>query len=346
MPGEPFDAQDVGHNIRTLLRMVEGFVTSQLVAATAQLRLADHLADGPLTVEELAKLLEAEPEATGRYLRACTSIGLTAAEPDGRFSVTPLAALLRSGTGSLRNYAISRTAAAQTRPWERVAEAVTTGQPTTRGVLGVDLWEYYRTHHDERDVFAATMSDLSAAAAQALVPAYDFSRYRRIMDIGGSYATLLERVLSASPESTGLLFDLPEVIERARQIVADLGIAGRLELVAGSFLEEVPRGGDLYILKQVLCDWDDQHVARILGNVHGAAPAGSTLLIIDWLRDGDAAASPLHINDLGLLVAVGGKIRTEQEYRDLLERAGFRHQRTLSVPGQFQPWSLLEARRA
>lgn len=321
--------------------MIEGHVVSQVVAEAARLGLADRLGSEPLSAAELAEATGANEPALTRFLGACVSAGLLAVDDTGRFMLTELGELLRSGEGSLRNYAISRVAPLQWRPWERLHDTVVTGKPSQRAVLGMDMWEYLDRHPDEGHYFDRTMEELTAAAADRLTASFDFSGFRRLVDVGGGLGHLLGRILDAAPDATGVLYDRPDVIERAKRA----GLADRIEPVAGDFLRTAPPGGDLYLLKQVLCDWNDDRCRDILAACSSAAEPGTTLVLIEVLRPENVTPSPVHFFDLGLLLTLDGRIRTVEEYRDLLESTGFELTDVGTALGGANSWSLLTARR-
>jgi hypothetical protein len=325
--------------------LIESHVVSQVVAEAARLGVADELADGPRPVRELAAATGAHEGALRRFLGACVAAGLLTAHDGDRFALTPLGAVLRSGEGSLRNYAISRLAPLQWRPWERLHDTILSGEPSQRAVLGMDMWEYLDSHPDEGYYFDRTMDELTAVVADKLIATVDFTRYGRIVDVGGGLGRLLGKVLAAAPRARGVLFDRADVIERAKADLASRGQAGRIEPVAGNFLEEAPPGGDLYLLKQVLCDWNDEHCRAILDSCYRAAPAGSTLLLIEVLRPDEVTSSPVHFFDLGLLLTLDGRIRTREEYRSLLESVGDRLGEVVTTAGGANSWSLLTAHK-
>jgi ubiquinone/menaquinone biosynthesis C-methylase UbiE len=204
----------------------------------------------------------------------------------------------------------------------------------------MDMWEYLDAHPEEGYYFDRTMDELTAVVADKLIATVDFTRYGRIVDVGGGLGRLLGKILAAAPQAQGVLFDRADVIERAK---ADL--AGRIEPVAGNFLEEAPPGGDLYLLKQVLCDWNDEHCHAILDSCYRAAPRGSTLLLIEVLRPDEVTSSPVHFFDLGLLLTLDGRIRTREEYRSLLESVGYRLGEVVTAAGGANSWSLLTAHK-
>ncbi len=168
------------------------------------------------------------------------------------------------------------------------------------------------------------MGNLSALTAQEMVRVYDFSTVTVIADVGGAHGVLLVAALRANPKARGILFDLPHVIATAGDSVAAAGVANRTTLESGDFLKGVPAGADLHILKQIIHDWDDEKATTILRNCQASLTPGGELLLIEMVIPADNQPSPAQSMDLNMLVLLGGRERTEEEYRSLLADAGFR----------------------
>jgi hypothetical protein len=204
------------------------------------------------------------------------------------------------------------------RPLGDLYESVRTGEPAFQRVFGQRFFEYLATHPGDAAVFNAAMTQGIAWSTPALLAAYDFSRFERLVDVGGGEGALLRDILAATPRLRGLLFDLPAVVAGAGGILAG-EIAARCEIVGGDFFDSVPEGADAYLLKGVIHDWPDDDAARILRNTRRAIPAGGTLLVVEPI---DSGARPAGLSDL-LMLAIGGRDRSETEFRALLAAAGF-----------------------
>lgn len=245
-----------------LMQMIDGYWISQAIHVAAKFGVADYLADTPQTSDEMAKSIGVEPLAFYRLMRACASFGLFAEIEPGTFELAPLGALLRSETqGSLRDRAMFVAAPGHWLPWGKLEQAVRSGTSSFKDACSMDFWEYYAENQEEGMHFAKAMGHLSAWVAQDVVSQYDVSRFKKIVDVGGSEGVLLTALLQAAPGAQGILFDLPHVIEKAPEI-------DRAETVSGDFFNEVPEGGDLYLLKHILHDWDDERCAVLLENLH------------------------------------------------------------------------------
>ena len=327
--------------------MIGGYWVSQICGTTARLGIADHLRDGPRTTLELATITSADLDGLGRLLRAAVTVGLFAEVDGGRFELTPLGEQLLDGdpSDSLRDRAIALTSPGHWLPYGRLLEAVVSGETQMHEALGMDVWAYYASHEEERRHFARTMTSFSAEASKAVVGAYDVTRFRRIVDVGGSQGALLTALLDAAPLAHGVLFDLPEVIEGGKATLGAGGQADRIEFVGGDFFEHVPSGGDLYVMKSILHDWDDERALQILANVHRASLPGSSLAVIECPLPSSPGPSHVHLANLLMLVQLGGRERTLAEYEDLFAQAGYVLQRTISAATSTYPWTVLEAVR-
>jgi hypothetical protein len=324
-----------------LRELIFGHVSSQTVASLVRLGIVDELAGGPRSGAQLAELTGAPPDVLVRLLRACAALGLLERRPDEVFALTPLGEWLRSDRRSLRDLAVAMAAPGHWRSIEGLLETLKTGRPAPPSVLGAGLWEYYRDNPEEGAVFAAAMSNVSEAVAEEVVAHFDVSPFRRIVDVGGSQGALLARLLEANPSAEGVLFDLPEVLEGAGAAVQAAGLGDRVEIRGGDFFEEVPAGGDLYVLKHILHDWDDDHAERILRNCHGASRPGTALLLVERVL-GPGSSAVDYVADLLMLVMFGGKERSEPEFEALLSAGGYRLERVVPL----SMFALVEAHRA
>jgi SAM-dependent methyltransferase len=331
-----------------LIQMILSHQVTQVVNAVARLSLADRLAAGPQSSAELAGATGADPDGLARLLRAAATVGLITEDEPDRFALTPVGACLATDArpASLRDFAMALAAPGHWLPCGRLFDTVMTGRSATVAALGMEIWDYYQEHPEEDAAFARAMGNVSTSTSIEVAACYDATRFTRIVDIGGSQGVLLAALLAAAPQATGVLFDRPEVIEAARPVITARGLAERMELVGGDFFTEVPPDGDLYVIKSVLHDWDDEQALRILANCHRAARPGSTLLVVEGVVPTGPEPSLLHMMNLFLLVQVGGRERTREQHQALLEAAGYRLERIIPArPGSYFGLSLLEAHR-
>ena len=342
------DAMDAGaeHQVppaAAMMGLITGYWVSQAVGAVALLGVADQLGEAGRDSDDLARAVGAEPRALYRVLRLLASLGVFAETAPGSFALTPLGETLRSDApDSVRNFAITETAPGHWLPWGRLHESLRSGQPMAREALGMELWDWYATNPEEAGFFSAAMGNLSALAASELVRVYDFSAVQTVADVGGAHGVLLTAVLRANPAARGILFDLPHVIATAENAIAAEGLSQRCELVSGDFFEEVPKGADLHLLKQIVHDWDDERATRLLQNCHRALNPAGKLLLVEMVIPPDNQPSPAQAMDLNMLVMLGGRERTEEEYDHLFQTAGFRLERVIPT---HSPFSVIEATR-
>lgn len=325
-----------------LIEMVSGYWLAQLVCAFARLGIADHLTKGPRSAAALAEAAGAAPDAMARLLRAAAAFGLLELTAPETYRLTALGGTLRSkAPGSLCDFAIALGAPGHWRAWGALDQAVRCGGPSFNLVFGQDIWSYFAQQPDEAEHFARAVGNLSELAALDVVALARLDGAQLIVDIGGSQGVLLSALLRAQPAARGILFDRPDVLQTAGPVIERGGASNRIQRVAGDFFETLPTGGDIYLLKQVLHDWDDVQCGRILANVRRAAQPGASLLIVEAVLPAPPEPSPAWLMDLNMLVMVGGRERTRAEFQALLQAADFQLERVQPMRGGFY---LLEAR--
>lgn len=309
--------------------MVEGYWTSQIVLTAARLGLADHLADGPRQVADLARTAEADENAVWRLLRACAALGLTEETEPGRFVLTETGRGLRSG--ELRDFAIGFGNQGLYRTFGALYDSVRNGRPEGATALGTEIYEYLGEHPEERAAFGSALGKLAGRIVTAVPDLVDLSATSRIVDIGGGTGALLAALLARAPHATGVLLDRPGAV---------LPEPDRIEVVGGDFHQAVP-AGDLYLIMRVLHNWDDERALRILGNCRAAGGPASRLLVVEQLRED--RPSRIDLLDLVMLVNFGGRIRSRVDYEKLLATANYRVERVTKVADPYAPWSVIEA---
>jgi predicted O-methyltransferase YrrM len=324
--------------VQRFLAMASGNWVATSLHAAAVLGIADLLADGPRSAAELAQAAQADSDSLRRLLRMLAAHGVFAEREDGRFEQTELSALLRGeAAGSLRSFVLMYGSEVWRLPWGEMVHSVRTGETAFSKVHGAELFEYMKHDGEFAAIFNRAMTEGSARVAAEIVAAYDFSRFGTIVDVGGGQGFLLSAILRAAPVARGVLVDLPHVVESARALIAERGVADRCELVGGSFFESVPADGDAYVLKWIIHDWNDADATRILRAVRAAVPRTGRLIVVDRVlpervRDGDPLDQIGTLMDLNMLVNVTGRERTEAEFRELFAAAGFTLSSARSTP--------------
>ena len=307
-----------------LLQLGTGYWVSQSVYVAARLGVADLLKDGPASVEDLARATGTQAAPLFRLMRVLASVGVFAEEGERRYKLTPLSEQLVSGPKSMRPMIIHLGEAPSWRAWGELLHGVETGGTPFPHANGSEVFQFYAAHPESAEPFNAAMTAYSNVVTEAVINAYDFSPFGRVVDVGGGHGLLLTSILKAAPEASGVIFDLPAVVEGARPRVEAEGLTNRCEVMGGDFFESVPEGGDAYVLKTIIHDWDEERALSILRNIHRAMKDDGKLLLIETVIEEGDGPSFSKLSDLHMMVMTGGQERTAAEYAALYERAGFR----------------------
>jgi hypothetical protein len=312
--------------------MLWGFAISQAVYVAAKLAIFDFLGDGPKTSVEIADSVGAHEPSLRRLLRALTSINLLI-EETGRFANTLMGEQLSSNhPESWRPFALGLGWSVNWRPWGELEQTILTGKPAFNQVHGLPFFDYFEQRPDEAAVFNAVMTSLTSVDVRAILAAYDFSGFAKIVDIGGGHGVLLRGILERYPQAQGVLCDLPSVLANAYQI-RNTALETRCELVGVDMFQSVPSGGDIYMLKSILHDWDDAEAVQILRNCRQAiSDQGKLLHIGEMLKPSNEPDFGKWL-DLNMLVQLTGRERTEAEFQELYGATGFRLSRVIQTGG-------------
>ncbi|CAN5479168.1 methyltransferase [soil metagenome] len=323
-----------------LLQMLFGYAPARAISIVAQLRIADLLADSPKTAEELALTTNSHPRSLYRLLRACASVRVFSEDSDKRFSLSPMAEFLRSDNPqSLRAFAEMLAHAEQFQTWSALDFSVQTGTPAFDKVHGMPIFEYYPTHPKSGQIFNDAMTSMSLGSSMAVIQAYDFSGINKLVDIGGGHGFLLASVLEKYPTMTGVLYDTAPIVAQAKELVEKHGVANRCQMVGGNFFESAPSGGDAYMMKHIIHDWNDAECVMILKHCRKGISEGGKLLVIEMVVPTGNEPSLSKLLDLQMLAVLPGCERTEAEYSALLNQAGFKLTKIVST---MSPYSVIE----
>ncbi len=303
--------------------MITGYWISQSIYAAAKFSIADHLSDGPKSVEELAEATSTNADALYRLLRALASVGIFAEGESRQFSLTSLAEPLQSDVpGSKRALALM-SGDEQFHAWAEIEYSIQTGKVAFEKVYGKPIFDYLGDNPAKARIFDAAMVGIHGRESDAILDAYDFSEIGIVADIGGGNGSQITGILQRHTAMKGILFDMPHVIERAKNRIESAGLSDRCELVAGNFFDAVPEGADAYMMRHIIHDWDDEKSLTILRNCHQAMSPGSKLLVVESVIPPGNEPFGGKFLDLVMLLIPGGKERTEDEYRTLFGEAGF-----------------------
>lgn len=324
-----------------MMQMITGYWITQLVHGAAASSLADHLRRGPMTAEAMARAENLEPSAAFRFLRACAAIGLVKTNREGEFTSTALLDTLRSDNPhSLRGLAIALAAPGHWLPWGRVPDVLRTGKSQAVEAIGDTIFDYYAKTPDEEKAFSEAMSGMTAAVSAEVVRLLDTANVRHVVDIGGAEGALLFALLKAHPALSGTVFDVPTVANRFGQVAKSAGLADRATSVGGDFFNGVPEA-DLYLMKYILHDWNDDECLTILKNCRRSLRPGGRIAIIELVLGEVGEPGPAPLMDINMLVMASGRERTFAEYESLLTTAGFTG---TTVTPTATPMVIIEAR--
>ena len=323
-----------------LLHLINGFQASQAIHVAATLGLADLLRAGPKSTADLAASTGTHPVALYRLMRALASIGVLREAKGRRFALTPIGEFLRSdvvGTHAPMAELIGRPTFWQA--WDNLLHAVRTGGIAFDDLHGRSVWAYRAEHPEEERIFDRAMAAGTEGFAEAVLDVCDFGRFDRVIDVGGGDGTFLAKILAAHPRIVGTLFEQPQIVARAAASIESHGLSNRCEAVGGNFFASVPAGGDAYLLKWILHDWDDAAAIDILRSCRRAMKPLARLLVFEYIVGPPNAAPDAAFMDLNMMVMAGGRERTREEFAALFAQAGFR---LTSVTPTGTPFSLIE----
>lgn len=312
-----------------VMQLLSASYIAGAVSCLAQMGIPDLVEAGPKSAKELASQIGADPEALHRLMRATASVGVLSEGPDGKFSETPMSAVLRSnGKPSLRAVAMMGGREWHGRGWSRLEYCVRTGKQALEQIYGAPIFEYFKQHPDEGQIFNDAMTSISAGDSPAVVDAYSFEGIHSIVDVGGGHGLLLATIMARNPQMKGTLYDEPHVIEGAKNGPLK-PVMERCTLALGDMFSSVPAGADAYIMKHIIHDWPDELCVKILKSCRkGVNPGGKLLVVDDVIQPGnDFYAGKLL--DLQMLIFPGGKERTEKQFRELFAAGGWKLSRVV-----------------
>jgi hypothetical protein len=328
----------------TLIEMIGGYMGAHALGLAAELRIADLIHDGVCTSAALARATGTHEPSLHRMLRLLAAVGITTEPEPGRFGLTEVGAQLRSDSPQSL-YAFTRMFCHEShfRAWLGLEHSVRTGESGWNHVFGQDIYSYLADNPELSALFNHAMSQEARISAGQIAAAYDFSAVKSVVDIGGGDGTLLAAILTANPHVHGIVLDSPSGVAQAADVLAAAEVADRADVVAGDFFAAVPGECDLYIIKSVFQDWDDEPAAAILRTCRAHMPDTATLLIVGSLLPETAAPGDpiMFYTDMNMLVNSGGRERTESHFRAMLAETGFAV-RSVS-PRAAGPLSMIEA---
>ncbi len=327
-----------------LQQLIQGFQVPQCIYVAARLGIADLLKDGPRSSEDLAQATGTHASSLYRVLRLLSAVDLLTEGEAHSFTLTPLGTYLQTGVpSSMHNTVLHHSGEANWQVWGALLHSVQTGEPAYEHVFGLTGWDYRAHHPEAAALFNNFMTDLTARIAPTVAAAYDFSATSTLVDVGGGHGQMLASILQAHPTLRGVLFDLPQVVKGAPPLLEVARVSDRCQVMGGDAFTAVPADHDTYLLSRVIHDWDDERAISILARCHQAMkPQGKVLLVEQVIPTGRPPELLMLRSDVQMLVGLGGKERTEAEYRTLLKAAGFELTQLIAV---LPPFYIIEAVR-
>lgn len=324
-----------------MMQKITGFWIACSVYTACKLNIGDLLAKNPQTAEQLAEQTNTHAPSLYRLLRALASDGIFSEDENGVFSNTPLGDILQDDVpGSMKAMVVAELGD-HFKAWGNLEYSIKTGGIAFDHVEGKTVWEYYEQNEEDGLNFMKAMSGLTGAVIKHVLPVYNFSQFKSMVDIGGGNGALMMALLDASPDATGIVFDEEYVVKETQKIISDKGYGDRCTAQSGNFFESVPENADVYTMKFILHDWNNDKSGQILANISRAMNAESKLLIFDAVISGANLPHPGKFLDLNMLAMTGGKERTEAEFAALLEQSGLKI--TQVIPTHTPMFSIIEA---
>ena len=313
------------------MNLTAGKWVSQAIAVAAELGIADFLKAGSKSAAEIARATNASEAGIYRLLRALGSVGIFAESGNRKFRLTRLGKLLRKDSPeALGAYSRFVGHASTWQPWGKLGHSVRTGEPAFDYLFGMPIFQYFAKTPEAAAVFDAAMTSISTWESKSVVSAYDFRGIGTLVDVAGGHGLMIKTALLANKKMRGILFDLPHVAAGAAAMLQGGGIGERCRIVSGDFFESVPEGGDAYMMKHIMHDWDDERAVQILQNCHRAMRPGGKVLIVDPVIPSGNAAHFGKLLDLEMLTLTPrGRERTLPEFKELLKQSGFKFMRVV-----------------
>jgi hypothetical protein len=325
--------------VQHVFQLITGHIVASAVNIAARLGIADRLANGPRTSADLARDCGVDEAALYRLLRALASVGVFAETAPRTFDLTPAGAALQEGP--VRAMALWIAGEFNFHVYANAMHSVKTGESAVPATVGAGVFEHFASQPELSRIFNDAMTGFSATIIPAVLEAYDFSGIKTLVDIAGGHGAVLTSILQKYPSMKGILFDLDHVVAGATARIASQGLADRVTTASGDFFKAVPPGGDAYIMKHIVHDWDDARATTILKNIHAVLPKGGRVILLEGVIPAGNEPGFGKVLDLEMLVMPGGKERTEEEYRALFAGAGFDLTRVVATQS---PLNVIEAK--
>ena len=323
-----------------LRQMATGFILSRALTLAAELKIADTLKDSEKTASEIATELNLHSDSLYRLLRFLSSHNIFSENSNHQFSLTPLSQIMVSDASNSVHAYLDMLA--DKPPWESVKNmlhTIKTGEPSFEYLHGEKFFDYMSNHPESNARFNAGMSCFSSPDDLNIVNAYDFGNNNTIVDVGGGKGNFLASILSKHVNTKGILYDQAEIVKEPVDIIR-ANTPERCEIMSGNFFESVPTGGDIYALKLILHDWNDEQVVKILQNCRTALPSHGKILVIEGIMLDGNQPDPHKQLDISMMLVFGGRERTQKEFDFLFKQADLNIHQIIPTPSRL---SIIEA---
>ncbi|RWS01353.1 methyltransferase-like protein [Dinothrombium tinctorium] len=319
----------MSENFAILNRYIYDSLRTEIVCHAVKLNIVDHLIRKPMSADDLAHIIQAHPQLLNRMLRYLVLFGILE-ENDEIFSVTSLGLLLSDGheEGMKERFIICSNYSFKV--VKHLDHTIRTGGTALELALGMPVFDYLKEHPEDKECFMRMLNKQSKIEARQILSVYDFSCFEHIVDIGGADGTLLIIILKSTPKVRGTVFDLPHIVEKAAEMIAENKLGERCKTTAGNFFDSITVEGDCYLVKYVLHDWNDEKCIQILRNIGKRMDRKSKLLILEKILLSDDYF--LQMDDFMLWIEADGKERNISEFQALLRSAGFKMSRLIQMP--------------
>lgn len=310
-----------------LMNFIVGKWISKPIYVAAELGIADMLAEGPKTIEELAQASRSHGPSLYRMMRALASVGIFSETEAKRFELTPMAECLK--TGAMRSIALMFNSDWSDKAWSCFLDSVRTGDTAFEKAHGIQVSDWLEKNPQAACVFNEANAIKAGSSHRSIVDVYDFSGIHTLTDVGGGLGVLMAEILVANPFMEGIVADIPSVIQETRKTIQARGIEDRCQAIECDFFQDIPSGSDAYLMSNILHDWTDEQCQIILNNCHRAMKTDSRLLIVEMIIPPGNEPSIAKLLDLEMLVITGGRERTEAEFDHLFVSSGFKLSRVI-----------------
>ena len=325
-----------------VFQLATGYIASTALYLAVKLRIADRLAEGPRDVEDLALGAGVKEDGLYRVLRSLASLGVFEETAPRTFANNLASATMRTGApGSTHPMALWMADPFHLRVYADAMHSLVTGQPAAEKTTGMPVFEYFPRDTELSEVFNNAMTAFSAFVIPAALEVYDFSGIKLLVDVAGGHGQVLTSILQKYPDMRGVLFDLDHVIAGAIPRLQQAGVADRCTTATGDFFKAVPDGGDAYIMKHIIHDWDDDRALTILANIRRAMKPGGRVILLESVLMPPNQPDFGKLIDIEMMLMPGGRERTADEFRTLFQRAGFTVTQILPTKS---PLQVIEAR--